>query len=408
MTIQKFMFFFLITVMGSQTVLAQKEKKATHKEVMNRALNSFIKIMPYLSSQETYNSAKNTSAIKQEMMALETVFQDAKKESLLQNDLFSTTNLAISDNLSLARKSFDYPNKNFSYIRMKETIHLCFHCHAQLPEEFTSSFSKGVNNLKREKFSSDLDYAQYLFLVRNFDAAQTLYQKIIDNTSSELINAPKVNRKISLAKQQQMEEALRQILVIYAKIKRDIKGGSSYFEKLNLEGYPSYLKQQILNWNQGLKEWLPKESELGDLKDNTTMKKFVNDTLSPIIAKSQEGDSRVVDLLIGTGLLSNYVFLNAEDPDKAIALYYLGLSEASLSSTSFYSLAESYFRDCVRKYPAHVIAPKCFDEYEKSIVFGFTGSSGIRIPKDIQEDISKLKTLLEKNQVKKEKTPVKH
>lgn len=378
-----------------------KTKPNHHKEVMNRALNSFIHLLPYISSEESYSSDNNTKKIRQELEALEKVFNDAKKETFLQQDLFATNNHVILDNLKLAKDSLNYPNRNFSYMRMKETVNLCFHCHAQLPSEFTSSFSNGFNNLTRKKFVSDFDYAQYLFLIRNFDSSKDNYSKVIERVSQILAQAPKKNLKISIGDQQQMEESLRQILVIFTKIKRDISGAMQYFGGLKLTGYPTYLKQQIANWNLGLKEWENKKNELAEIKNNKELKSFVNDTLAPILAKTKDGATRTIDLLIGTGVLSNYIFTNSTDPDRALALYYLGLSENILSSTSFYSLAESYFRDCVIRYPTHEIAPKCYEEYENNIVFGFTGSSGVKIPTDVQKDLDNLKKLIEDGKVKK-------
>jgi hypothetical protein len=379
----------------------KKPQKSHHKEVMNRALDSFVRFLPFLSSEASYSSDANTKKIKQELESLERVFTDARKETLLQQDLFATTNIVILDNLKLAKDSLNYSNRNFSYLRMKETINLCFHCHAQLPSEFTSSFSNGFNNLSRKKFSSDFDYAQYLFLVRNFEAAKTNYFSVIDNVSKVLAQAPKRNVKISIHDQQQLEESLRQVLVIYTKIQRDIKGAISFFSKMSVTGFPTYLKQQIAHWTLGLKEWEAKNEELSELKNNKEMTKFVNSTLAPILSKTKDGAVRTIDLLVGTGLLSNYIFVNSTDPDRALALYYLGLSENVLSSTSFYSLAESYFRDCVIRYPQHEIAKKCYDEYESNIIFGFTGSSGVRIPADVQKDLDNLKKLLNDGNKKK-------
>lgn len=386
-----------LNLMIQPHLLAQepKSKPSQHKEVMSRALNSFVRFLPYISSEEAYSSDKNTKDIRLEIETLEKIFNDAQKEALLQQDLFATTNIVIIDNLKLAKDSLSYPSKNFSYLRMKETINLCFHCHAQLPEEFTSTFSKGFNNLPRKRFSSDFDYAQYLFLVRNFDASKDNYMKVVTNVSKILAQASQKDTKISVGDQQQMEESLRQILVIFAKIQRDIPKAIKYFSNLSITGYPSYLKQQIANWNLGLKEWENKSLELKDLKNNKELKTFVNDSLVPILAKSKDGAARTIDLLVGTGVLSNYIFVHPNDPDRALALYYLGLSENALMSTSFYSLAETYFRDCIVRYPEHEIAPKCYQEYENNLIFGFTGSSGVKIPSDVQRDLDNLKKLIE-------------
>lgn len=396
--------FLLVTVaLLSINVFSEEEKKKPnhHKEVMNRALNSFIRFLPYISSEASYSNEQNTKKIKQELEALEKIFTDARKEAVLQQDLFATTNIVILDNLKLAKDSLNYPNRNFSYLRMKETMNLCFHCHAQLPSEFTSSFSNGINNLSRKKFSSDFDFAQYLFLIRNFEGAKTNYSNVIGSVSKILSQAPKKNVKISIHDQQQLEESLRQVLLIYAKIQRDVTGAYKYFSNLSLAGYPTYLKQQIANWNLGLKEWEGKKEEMSELKNNKEMKTFVNDTLTPILAKTKDGAVRTIDLMVGTGILSNYIFVNAADPDRALALYYLGLSENVLSSTSFYSLAESYFRDCIIRYPQHEVAPKCYEEYESNVIFGFTGSSGVRIPADVQKDLDNLKKLIEDGKKKK-------
>lgn len=389
-----FLFLCNFTLINAQS---EEKKPAHHKEVMQNALYSFIRILPYISSEASYTDPANLDTIKKELSALEKIFTQAKKEAVLQQDLFSTTNSVILDNLKLANDSLNYSNKNFSYIRMKETVHLCFHCHAQLPSDHTSSFSKGFNNLTRKKFLSDFDYAQYLFLIRNFEGAKSAYGNVVETISKEFIQAVKKKSKVSLSNQKQLDDSLHQILIIFAKVQRDMTGAIKYYSGLNTDGFPTYLKQQIQSWISGLKDWEGKKNSIVDIKGNKELKTFVTDVLDPILAKSKDGEVKVIDLLIGTGVLSNYIFTHSDDPDKALALYYLGLSENALSSTSFYSLAESYFRDCVQRYPSHSIAPKCYDEYESNIIFGFTGSSGLRLPDDVKKDLDNLKKMLQTN-----------
>lgn len=387
-------YFFIIINFSIGNTWTKEEKPKHHKEVMQSALYSFIRMLPYVSSEASYTDPNNQDTIKKELYALEKIFTLAKKEAVLQQDLFSTTNTVILDNLKLAQDSLNYSNKNFSYIRMKETVNLCFHCHAQLPSDHTSTFSKGFNNLTRKKFLSDFDYAQYLFLIRNFEGAKSAYGTVVDEISKKLKDAVKKKSKVSLSDQRQLEDSLRQILIIYAKVQRDMTGGISYLSNIKTENLPSYLKQQIQSWISGLKDWENKKDSIVEIKGNKELKTFASEVLDPILAKSKDGDVKVIDLLVGTGVLSNYIFTHADDPDKALALYYLGLSENALSSTSFYSLAESYFRDCVQRYPNHSIAPKCYDEYESNIIFGFTGSSGLRLPDDVKKDLENLKKML--------------
>lgn len=376
----------------STSVSNNSDQPITHKVLMNKALNSFLQLMPFLRNSSTYQDQKNEKQILNLMQELQTVFQATKKQKMLQQEIFATNNMVIEDNLNTAIMAFESKNKKFSHQRLKETIQLCFHCHSQMPEEFTSSFSNGLNNLKRKDFASDGEYADYLFLIRNFKEAENFYKQVISD------NIKKSEKDFD---EEACKSALQQLLLLYLKIERDPQKSYQYLTEIK----PSLLKThkllqlQINTWLQDTATWKNKTPAQLELTDNKSLLHFIKTVLDPILAKKSFQD-REATLLLASGILSQYLFINPSDPDQAIALYYLGLAEKELNALSFYSLAESYFRDCITKHPEHSIAPKCYKEYEDSMVFGFTGSSGEHIPHDVQLDLKALKNLIQQHQKK--------
>ena len=62
-----------------------------------------------------------------------------------------------------------------------------------------------------------------------------------------------------------------------------------------------------------------------------------------------------------------------------------------INKISQMSLDENYYRSCVRRAQRMLAARKCFANLKNLIQVSFSGSSGAHIPRDIQEELERLK-----------------
>ena len=106
--------------------------------------------------------------------------------------------------------------------------------------------------------------------------------------------------------------------------------------------------------------------------------------------------SRDVDLLLASGLLSNYLFENPETRMAPDLSFWLGWSEIYLKRENFFGSGDRFLKQCIRKYPAHPMALQCFDVYKENVQFEFSGSAGTNIPADIEKELKQLESLIRK------------
>jgi hypothetical protein len=71
----------------------------------------------------------------------------------------------------------------------------------------------------------------------------------------------------------------------------------------------------------------------------------------------------------------------------------LGQSYEAISEMGIWDLPEVYYEACVRTAPKTEEAKRCYRDFERSIVLGFSGSAGIFIPKEERDRLNDLKAL---------------
>ena len=76
-------------------------------------------------------------------------------------------------------------------------------------------------------------------------------------------------------------------------------------------------------------------------------------------------------------------------------LYWLAVVDREMTNSIFYSFADLYLKECMLKFPESGTAMKCYKEYESEMIFGYTGSAGTNIPREVLEDLKYLKTFVE-------------
>lgn len=118
---------------------------------MNRAFQSLMNLMPYMSQEREYKNIKNEKEIKENLKHLNSAFTLAKHDQLIKHDLFAPSYALITENLKETLASFEKGKKDYSLWLAKETVSLCMDCHARLPANVTSSFQNGSSPLTRRK-----------------------------------------------------------------------------------------------------------------------------------------------------------------------------------------------------------------------------------------------------------------
>lgn len=402
---KKCIVFFLVVMsaMGmAQTNKANSAPTITKDEleakaVMNQVYDSFVKIMPYIYSEQTFLETRDKKSIDEligNLSDLQKAFKSANHVNLLKMPGFKPSLETINDHIDRTIDSLNFSTKNrvFAHARLKAMTALCVSCHSGLSDKVSqNAFGDALANVKRDKFDSSFNYANYLFLVRRFTEAKSNYEMALresiqkSNNDRKMISDDRVLNK-------EIYASLRRVLTIYTKISIKPDQAIDFLNRYkNNKNLHATTREDIKHWIAELEKW--KKFDINSVKD---INAFIAKYLSPIVDKKSTlaSGEQDVTLLISSGVLTKYLNDNPKSELTPNILYWLAIAERRLSTTYFFSLADLYLKECVIQYPSAPIAKQCYQEYEENVIFGYSGSSGTDIPDEERKELLKLKAYL--------------
>ncbi len=272
---------------------------------------------------------------------------------------------AFLRNLDNAERSLAYsPVKAVYYL--KNTVSQCASCHSDggKSTDFFSLFQK-VSLSRQEK-------GRLALALRDFRASEGFYRELIldEETYSDtfLFNRNLVSYLNS------------------AILNRDNK--NKIIQTLKL--LKSKAKKKFIAKNLDEK-----------IKDIKLFKPFESTKEAIFKYKQMTDDFNLVDKKMYTFLsIKNYLHANLKKikSKRTLAEAYMILGDIynKFVEISVFMVSENNYELCVRTLPKSDLAKNCFEKYERSIVLGYSGSGGIKIPLFEKEKIQSLKKMLSK------------
>jgi hypothetical protein len=377
--------FFLFFIFVFQNSPLAETPKTEAKIIMDGVYDSFVKIAPYVYSDEKKmdsligNPTQKNSLIKN-LTDISDFFKSARHVEYFQRPGFRPSLETINHHLDDTINAVKGNNYIFAQKRLKALTALCISCHSQLSEQGSeNAFGNAIKKVKRENFDSDFAYANYLFLVRRFSESEKYYDLTIEKALKEKT-------------EEDLYPSLRRLISINTKIEFNSTKANAFIDKyLAVPTLPILAKTTLANWSKELKAWKGFNSKKVKSPDA-----FIKKYLIPLEGKkgqATEGENDVT-LLIASGVLSKH--LN-DFPKSKLApeiLYWLSIAERRLSNSYFFSLSDLYLKDCVKLYSKTKYARKCYEEYADNIEFGYSGSGGTDIPQEEKRELDRLKGYL--------------
>ena len=104
----------------------------------------------------------------------------------------------------------------------------------------------------------------------------------------------------------------------------------------------------------------------------------------------------LVDYLIASARLNDLVAQPQDSPETVAALYeMLGRAEFRIAQNIWQTRADLYWEAAIRIAPSSPAARTAFDDLEREVVAGYTGSSGVHLPAEESKRIDSLRGLIE-------------
>jgi hypothetical protein len=383
----------LIAVLCSQLLLAktkEKEQVVDTKTSMNSFLEEFIGLKKFLVSDEKFKDPNNALSIQTHLQRFSEAVKKTRHNPVLTQGNFKFSRFVLEDHITDIERVFRVGNKSYARWMVNSTLNICMSCHTQQPTS-SKRFSEFLNP---KDFESDFDKAEFLFAVKDFKKANSLYQDLIQNYVDASLSGEK------------LETAVRRQVAYFARVNRDFTEGQEVLKKfLTNKNLPEFIKLNLAAWEEQFKKW--SRIPLPNVKKSSPEEiiQFAEKNLSIDGPRSElpASDPKLITNLIASGILFEYLGLNPNSTKTPDILYWLAVSDRETNYTFYYSLADLYLRECIVQYSENPIAKKCYKEYETNTILGYTGSIGTNVPADVSKDLKRLKEMVNKNEVFKNK-----
>lgn len=164
-----------------------------------------------------------------------------------------------------------------------------------------------------------------------------------------------------------------------------------------LSGVPSavaaqFMMQDMAQWKKSLEAW--KKEKDSALNSEAALYRKAKKLIDQARSMQQFPIDRSADVLYlrASALLHNQLKRAPQGPLAAEALYLLGKSYEVFGDLQNERWHELFYEACIRNRPHSPVALSCYEAYESSLYFGYTGSGGTALPDDVQTSLAELKT----------------
>lgn len=374
-----------INIGQAATDVKDETSKDQAKAVMNGVYGSFLKVVPYLYSDENSIEALKRDKLKKDELLknlddLSVFFQSARHVEYFDRPGFRPSLESMNSHLIDTINSVKNNNFVFAQKRLSAMTSLCISCHSQLSATGAqNAFGDALNKTKRDGFESDFAYGNYLYLIRQFDESEKYLNLGLDKALTE-------------SRSHELYTSLRRIISMHTKINFNYTKARAFVNKFESDKrMPALAKDMLTSWSSSLEKW--KTFKTNEFKN---VDGFITKYLSPLedIKELKGTGDNDITLLIASGLLSKYLNDHPQTKSAPQILYWLSVAERRLSNTYFFTLSDVYLKNCIKLYSKSPYARKCYNLYEDNLEYGFTGSGGTDFPPEEKVELARLRSLL--------------
>ncbi len=254
----------------------------------------------------------------------------------------------------------------------------CVSCHMKLPDPGHAprmeAFFKDISIAKL----SAPDKTRLQVALRQFDDALSTWEDMFKTwpNPSELFAM----------------DTLPEYLKVLIRVKGDTKRAQKTLEELSKRtDLPKYMNREVAAWKTSLANLSGVMSVVG--AELPRAEKIIKNARNQMDFPMDRAG--LIDFIVASGLLNRYLLdKKIKADDKSASYYLLGITETLIGRSTWLSQTDYYFEAAIRAAPKSKSAKKAFDALEQQIIMQNTGSSGMNIPDDIQENLEELRKLV--------------
>lgn len=348
---------------------------------MGQLESGLTDLLPYLVDPQQYNNPMNFKKIESSVKRLAELSQKVEHSpSMLARDpSVRFISSAFSDDLKRGQESLMAGRREFARYSLMNVTAYCIECHTRTssgPQFESTELTQTLSQLNH------LERGEFLLAGRKYESALSEFKKAIQqrlDRGQDFIG---------------VDKAVRYALAVTVKFDKNPDKSLQVIELIEKNpNTPFYLKQNVMGWKKALLEW---KKERPVKRDNP--QQVLSLVKSLILKADQAGvgsfdKSGEIYYLRALSDLHLLMLTDLKQDSLGEVLYLTGLSYESVRDLSVWSLHENYYESCIRAVPRTKWAKSCYQKLEESVYFGYTGSSGVRVPMDVMvrlQDLQKL------------------
>jgi hypothetical protein len=375
----------LLSFSLSSVAVAAEPKKAEPKASWNEKMKSlgltFQELLVDLSSDERFNNPRNFKRIEKNAEKFAKLAHDLKDKGAPAPDADPSVQIIASQFANEAKhaaKTLQWGHRAYARDILRSMSGYCMACHTRSggPGFAGADVSSTLKELKA------LERADYFASTRQFDAALSEYEKILDDAEA------------AKSKPFEWERAARSSLAIAVRVKKDPERALSIVERISSASKaPFFLKEQANQWKASLNAWKAEPSVRPQSEEGYRAQALQLIAQARELQKFPADRSADILYLRASSAVHDLLSFAPKGKYSTEALYLAGLCYEVLEDLNLWDMHEFYYLACIHKSPHSQEARRCFRHYEQSVYMGFTGSSGTSLPSEIEEKLQFLDKL---------------
>jgi hypothetical protein len=370
----------LVVLLAALTCLATA--RAEVKDVMDQLMEQVFVLKPLMASDARFSDPANAAQITGALNAMVALSRQVNHEARITGTGFQVPGAVLTQQLEDVESIFQRGNKEYARASLRSTLGVCMSCHTQLPAVSTKFTTRNETQVLANPFEE----AEFLFLIRNFDAAMQAY--------GELIQGYPRNQ----AQPDDLEVALYRQIYYYVRVARDMQGLAVALRRNSGNAQlPQRLQNQIMGFMAAVDAVQDGKYPHFSAAQVTQLRSYAQAQLGEEVGGDFSLDSpeNVIAALTFSSVLYEYLNDNPQTPLKPDIFYWLSFGERRYLYQSMHSLPDLYLKQCVLDYPQSAVAKQCLAEYEDLVTVSFTGSGGTHIPDDVVQELNRMRELVE-------------
>lgn len=347
------------------------------RALMGQIFESLQTLLP-LSVSDAYADPRNRARIDSALERLATNAGALASHGRQKDAGFAYLGHHLAEDARSIQTSYESGDLERSRFLLQQLTEYCITCHSRLPSPGDAAVSEHFVDHGTLAALPLEERASLLIATRRFDEALATLERLF------------ASRSVHAA---ELLSPLTDYLIVSIRVKGDRKRPLETLQTFSRR--PDLwrnLRLDVARWIADLKQ-LSQEELSG--ADPATAKRLLEEAKTMI---SFPGDrAALVHYVVASGILHRYAEAHARDasPDLAETYYYLGLVESRIGRDYWISQSGMFLESSIRLAPGEPFAEQAYALLEEEIILGYSGSGGVHVPPDLEQNLDELRRLID-------------